>query len=142
MGLKARAKKPASEPSSGSGDGDANLSPLGRAVRAHALGLPGAYEEHPWGESVAKVNRKVFVFFGRLSAPDGSLHMSLKLPESGPGLLGFEFAEPTGYGLGKSGWITLSATPKDGPPADLLCQWIDESYRAVAPKKLVVQMSG
>ena len=38
-------------------------------VRAFALGLPGAVEEFPWGESVAKVNKKVFVFLG---VDDGS----------------------------------------------------------------------
>lgn len=38
-------------------------------VREFALGLPGAVEEHPWGETVAKVNRKVFVFLG---VDDGS----------------------------------------------------------------------
>lgn len=29
-----------------------------------ALTLPEAYEDHPWGESVAKVHKKVFAFFG------------------------------------------------------------------------------
>ncbi|MFD6307222.1 MmcQ/YjbR family DNA-binding protein, partial [Streptomyces sp. NPDC060223] len=33
-------------------------------VREFSLGLPGATEEFPWGESVAKVNKKVFVFLG------------------------------------------------------------------------------
>ena len=31
-------------------------------LRTFALGLPGAYEEFPWGESVVKVNKKMFVF--------------------------------------------------------------------------------
>src|SRR6266545_2881018 len=34
------------------------------ALRDFALGLPGAYEEFPWGECVVKVNKKVFVFLG------------------------------------------------------------------------------
>ena len=38
-------------------------------ARAFALSLPGATEDFPWGESVAKVNRKVFVFLGR-DAPE------------------------------------------------------------------------
>ena len=33
-------------------------------VREFALGMPGAIEDFPWGESVAKVNKKVFVFLG------------------------------------------------------------------------------
>ena len=44
------------------------------------------------------------------------------------------FTEPTGYGLGKSGWVT--AKFDDTPPLPLLKEWLDESYRAQAPKKL------
>ena len=29
-----------------------------------ALGLPETHEDHPWGETVIKVNKKVFVFLG------------------------------------------------------------------------------
>ena len=36
------------------------------AARAFAAGLPEAWEDHPWGESVYKVGKKVFVFFGML----------------------------------------------------------------------------
>jgi hypothetical protein len=52
------------------------------------------------------------------------------------------FTTPTGYGLGKSGWVT--ATPADGeaPPIELFKAWIDESYRAQAPKGLVAQLGG
>ena len=35
------------------------------AVRAR---FPGTHEDHPWGEHVAKVGKKVFVFFGRRGA--------------------------------------------------------------------------
>jgi hypothetical protein len=33
-------------------------------VRDCALGLPGAAEEHPWDETVAEVDKKVFVLLG------------------------------------------------------------------------------
>ncbi len=48
----------------------------------------------------------------------------------------FDFAKPTGYGLGRSGWISARFWVKDEPDLDLLKRWIVESYRAVAPKKL------
>jgi hypothetical protein len=47
------------------------------------------------------------------------------------------FTKPTGYGLGKSGWVSASFADGDDPPVEMLKEWIDESYRAQAPKKLV-----
>ena len=46
-----------------------------------ALAYPGAWEDHPWGETVAKVKTKVFVFFGKPEG--GGLGLSVKLPQSG-----------------------------------------------------------
>jgi predicted DNA-binding protein (MmcQ/YjbR family) len=107
-------------------------------LRAFALGYPEAYEDFPWGERVAKVKGKVFVFLGR----DGDdLGLSVKLPESGMLALGLPFASPTGYGLGKAGWVSVKFGKRERAPVDLLRSWIDESYRAVAPKKLVAALS-
>ncbi len=106
------------------------------ALRAHALSLPGAQEAFPWGESVVKVRGKVFVFLGR----EGDLGVSVKLPESGMAALALPFVEPTGYGLGKSGWITASFSRIERVPVRLLQQWIEESYRAVAPRRLVTEL--
>jgi len=74
------------------------------AVRAKllsfALSLPEAVEDHPWDETVVKVRKKVFVFFGG----DPSRHrITVKLVESHGHALSIEGAEPTGYGLGKAG---------------------------------------
>ena len=51
------------------------------------------------------------------------------------------FTEPTGYGLGKSGWVSAKFPPAEKLPLDLLKAWIDESYRAQAPKKLVASLT-
>ena len=111
-------------------------------LRSFALGLPEAHEDFPWGESVVKVNNKVFVFLGSESEPtsDGSARdagMTVKLAESHDEALAVNGAEPTHYGLGKHGWISLPVGATDGPPAEVLCDWIEESYRIVAPKRLV-----
>ena len=103
-------------------------------LRDFALGFPEAREDFPWGERVVKVKEKVFVFLGR---DDGEIGVTVKLPSSGLMALGLPFASPTGYGLGKSGWVTAKFAAKDKPPLDLLRKWIEESYRAVAPKELV-----
>ncbi|WP_419999575.1 MmcQ/YjbR family DNA-binding protein [Streptomyces boninensis] len=110
-------------------------------VRSYALGLPGAYEEFPWGESVIKVNKKVFVFLG---VDDGSyppgLTVKLKDPEVHEHALSAPDAEPAGYGLGKAGWVSIPLAPEGAPGAELLAEWVGESYRAIAPKKLIAEL--
>jgi predicted DNA-binding protein (MmcQ/YjbR family) len=109
------------------------------ALRAFALALPGAHEDFPWGERVAKVGARVFVFLGKSAEKDGH-SLAMKLPDSAADALDLPFAEPTGYGLGKAGWVTASFEPGDSIPLDLLTLWIEESYRAIAPKKLVAEL--
>ena len=108
--------------------------PLATQLREFAFALPDAWEDHPWGESVAKVGKKVFVFFGADAdaGPDVPVNLSVKLPESRDEALALPFTEPTGYGLDRGSWVTIHA-PADWP-AEMLTDWIAESYRAVAPK--------
>ena len=105
-------------------------------VRAFALGFPGAYEDFPWGECVAKVAKKVFVFMGRGDGSKG-FGLSVKLPHSAADVLILPFAAPTGYGLARGGWVTLSFEAGEEIPVAMLKRWIEESYRAIAPKTLI-----
>ncbi len=108
------------------------------ALREQALSYPEAHEDFPWGERVIKVKKKVFVFLRASGGREGEgLTLSVKLPDSGLSALALPFAEPTGYGLGKAGWVTLTFGARERPPLELLRRFVDESYRAVAPKKLV-----
>ncbi len=109
-----------------------------RALLRHALRHPESHEDHPWGEDVVKVRGKIFVFLGM--PPDDRMSVTVKLPESNSVALMEPFAEPSGYGLGRAGWVTLTFGPHDQPPIGVLCQWIDESYRAVAPRRLTRQI--
>jgi predicted DNA-binding protein (MmcQ/YjbR family) len=104
-------------------------------AREFALSLPEAVEAHPWGEDVAKVRGKIFVFLGSA----GSRRMTVKLDESHAHALSVDGAEPTGYGLGASGWVTVPLRA-EGVNVDLLRDWIEESYRIVAPKRLVTEL--
>jgi len=109
-------------------------------LRKAALAYPETREDHPWGEIAIKVKGKVFVFMGY--SEDGTYGISVKLPKSGPAVLKKKFAEPTHYGLGKHGWVSIRyANDTDVPLKDAL-KWIDESFRAVAPKKIVDQLTG
>ncbi|MFF0205599.1 MmcQ/YjbR family DNA-binding protein [Streptomyces sp. NPDC005017] len=110
-------------------------------VREFALGLPGAAEDFPWGETVVKVNKKVFVFLG---VTDGShpLGVTVKLKDetTHAHAMTFPGAEPAGYGLGKAGWVSVPLAGTGSPRADLVCDWVEESYRAVAPKRLTAEL--
>ena len=110
-----------------------------KALAEFALRYPGAHEEHPWDHIAIKVKGKMFLILG---GTDEELSITCKLPSSGRMALALPFASPTGYGLGKSGWVTAQFGPADAVPIDRMNEWIDESYRAVAPKKLVAELDG
>src|SRR3954470_1154418 len=111
-----------------------DLSKLAEKMRKVALTYPETYEESPWGDRVVKVKGKIFFFCG---VHEGALSLSVKLPESGRKVLKNSWARPTPYGLGKSGWVSASFPAGKGASEELIRPWIDESYRALAPKKLV-----
>jgi predicted DNA-binding protein (MmcQ/YjbR family) len=86
------------------------------------------------GEPTFRVRNKNFVFTDREASG-----LSVKLPKeeaeavvaTDPG------AEPTGYGLGRHGWV--SVTVGDAPDEDRWRQveeWVRTSYTLVAPKTL------
>jgi len=127
---KPAAKKPAAKagPSSRAG-----LLAVEARLRDHAMAKPEATEHFPWGERAIKVKGKVFLF---MRADAQQLSLSTKLPQSGSVALLLPFATPTGYGLGKAGWVSAAFGPADQLPVDMLCAWIDESYQAVAPGRL------
>jgi predicted DNA-binding protein (MmcQ/YjbR family) len=108
-----------------------------RRVLTYALGLPGAYEDHPWDEDVAKVGRKIFVFLGMEDSQEPT--MTVKLRESHDQALSVPGSAPTGYGLGRAGWVTVPFGERT-PPLPVLMDWVEESYRVVAPKRLVAEL--
>ena len=73
------------------------------ALRKTGMGFPEATEDFPWGHRALKIKGKAFVFMSR---EDNELSLSVKLPDSGDFALMQPYASPTGYGLGKSGWVT------------------------------------
>lgn len=109
-------------------------------LHEHALSFPEAWEDHPWGESVAKVGKKVFVFFGTGDKPRAEFGFAVKLPSSGAEARLLPFCEPSGYGLGKSGWVSVKLRASEAGLANLFRRWIEESYRAIAPKRLAAEL--
>ena len=114
-----------------------NPAKVRRELLAVALKLPGAYEDHPWGESVAKVDKKIFLFMGT----DGSERsgFGVKLRGSHEEAMGGEGITPMGYGLGKAGWVWVVLAETD-IPSGVFEDWVEESYRNVALKRRIAEL--
>ncbi|HXV16248.1 MAG TPA: MmcQ/YjbR family DNA-binding protein [Gemmatimonadaceae bacterium] len=104
-------------------------------LRKHAMSYPHVVEDHPWGESAFKVNGKTFVFMHE--GKDG-VSFSVKLNAGREFALSLPGSEPTHYGLGAKGWVTLRPDAKT--KIEALYALIDESYRAIAPKRVVKEL--
>ena len=113
--------------------------PALKELRAFGLALPGAHTKSPWpGHLDLAVNDKTFAY---LSIDGEPFSIGCKLPASQSVALMLPFVTPMAYGLGKSGWV--SAQLADQPvPVEMFKAWIEESYRAQAPKKLLAQLGG
>ena len=109
------------------------------SLEALALGFPGAWADNPWGDSVVKVGKKIFVFLG--DNPEQQM-ITVKVPESHEHAMSFKGAMPTGYGLGKAGWVTIPVGGLGGDDGEVLHDFVEESYRAIAPKKMIKELDG
>ena len=108
-------------------------------LRAFGLAYPGAHTKSPWpGHLDLAVKDRTVAY---LSLEGEPLSISCKLPQSAPVALMLPFVTPTAYGLGKSGWVSAQFPKGATQSVEILKAWIDESYRAQAPKKLVAQLS-
>jgi len=108
-------------------------------LRAFGLKYPEAHTKSPWpGHLDLAVRDKTFAYLSLAGEP---FSMTCKLPLSNAAALTLPSTEPAGYGLGKSGWVAARFSDDEMPPVQVLKSWIDESYRAVAPKKLSAQVA-
>jgi predicted DNA-binding protein (MmcQ/YjbR family) len=86
------------------------------------------------GEPTFRVNGKNFVF----ASPDAT-SLSVKLPkEEADAVVATDpLAEPTGYGLGRSGWISVSLPGRVSAARwREVEEWVRTSYTLIAPKRL------
>jgi predicted DNA-binding protein (MmcQ/YjbR family) len=110
-----------------------------KELRDYGLALPGAHLKSPWpGHKDLAVNDKTFAY---LTVEGEPFQISCKLPSSSAMALMLPFTKPTEYGLGKSGWVSANFENHE-PSVEMLKAWIDESYRAQAPKRLVKELDG
>src|ERR1700693_6329728 len=84
---------------------------LDGAVRAFAFSLPEAWEDHPWGDTVAKVRKRIFVFLGEEAPADGGCWLGVKLPQSQELARALTCVKPMVCGLDRGGWVGTQAPP-------------------------------
>lgn len=107
-------------------------------LKAFGLAYPGAHEKAPWpGHNDVAVKDKTFVY---LNVPGEPLGIGCKLPKTGNVALMLPWVKPMEYGMGKSGWVSATPPADQAVPIEMFKEWIDESYRAQAPKTLVKQI--
>jgi predicted DNA-binding protein (MmcQ/YjbR family) len=90
------------------------------------------------GEPTFRVRGKNFVF----TSPDGA-GISVKLPkEEAAALVATDpRADPTGYGLGRHGWVSISLEKRPSTQRwREVEEWIRTSYTLIAPKRLARQV--
>ena len=115
-----------------------NSAAIVEELRAWGLTLPGAHRKSPWPDhDDLAVKDKTFAY---LPGKGKAFSLSCKLPYTGYEALQLPFAEPTGYGLSKSGWVSFTPAEGDIPPLEQIKAWVEESYRAQAPRKLVKEL--
>ena len=108
------------------------------SLHEFGLTLPEAWPDTPWGARVVKVGKKIFLF---VSGPESERPVAtVKLPESRDHALSYPEAFPTRYGLGKHGWVTLFVDAVPDEEREVLLDFVEESYRAVATKTLVKRL--
>jgi predicted DNA-binding protein (MmcQ/YjbR family) len=115
----------------------AKSSPNMRRLEAIVARLPEAIRVNieAWdGEPTFRVNNKNFVFTN-----EAVTGMSVKLSkeEAAAVVATDPGATPTGYGLGRHGWVSIKVAANAGDARwNEIEEWIRTSYTLIAPKRL------
>ena len=90
------------------------------------------------GEPTFRVRGKNFIFADRDFT---GISVKLDKEEAAAVVATEPGASPTGYGLGKHGWVSLTLPTKARDPKwELVEEWVRTSYTLVAPKKLAAEV--
>jgi predicted DNA-binding protein (MmcQ/YjbR family) len=105
-------------------------------LRAICLPYPEASEAEAFGNPTFQINRKNFAMANKLD------HRVSIWCKASPGAQeAFVASEPEHYFrppyLGPKGWIGAWLSPETAPDWDAIAEIIDESYRLIAPKRLL-----
>jgi predicted DNA-binding protein (MmcQ/YjbR family) len=85
------------------------------------------------GEPTFRVRGKNFVFTNREAT---GISVKLDKEEAAAVVATDPLAEPTGYGLGRHGWVSIQIGKASADRWQQVEEWVRTSYTMVAPKKL------
>ena len=104
----------------------AKSSAIWKRLRAKALSLPEAHEDFPWGDCVAKVGKKIFVFLGNGNT-DGTAWM-YAVADLHPLWTHYDYPQQTGPGYNR--YIFWAYADADALPR------ISNEVRALVPEAI------
>lgn len=109
-----------------------------KQARRVCLALPEAVEQETWGHPTFRVGKKIFATFG-IGDEEGATTMSMKAPAGEQEVL-LATGEPFFYPkyVGSKGWIGVALG--DGTDWQELAELVEDSYREIAPKRLVKEL--
>ena len=104
------------------------------ALRKIALSFPETVEGSSCNKLSYKAGKKAFLYLGE---DDESYNLMVKLPDSYAEAEQRAKKDSEIYHPGSSGWVKCVFPASKAPPKGLLERWIEESFRALVPKKIV-----
>ncbi len=108
--------------------------PISEELRTVAMDFPETSEGTSCVNRAFRVGKKAFFYLGE--KPD-HIRLMVKL---GPSLDAAEAMNDERVSVGKHGWTTIRMPNDELLDLEQLTDWVSESYRALAPKKLVAQL--
>lgn len=106
-------------------------------IREIAFTYPELTEGTSCSKVAFKVKGKSFVF---VEQKDGEWNAMMRLGDSIPEAELMAKESPDNVSIGKHGWTTLRFKNGKGPTKKILKRWIDESFRILAPRKVLAEM--
>lgn len=113
---------------------DAFTQPISQTLRSAALAFPETSEGTSCVNRAFKVRKKNFLFVGE---KEQTVRVMMKL---GPSLQEAAALQDARIAVGKTGWVTINFANDDPLDAELLVGWVRESFRVLAPKRLLVTL--
>lgn len=109
-------------------------------LRKLALSFPESVEGSSCNKLSYKAGNKAFLYLGE--ADDGTYNLRFKLTDSYSEAEKLAAKDSSTYQPGSTGWVYCEFAASKAPPKGLMERWLEESYRALVPKKLLSLLDG